>query len=267
MERTQVMSTDSMKKTYQIKEEGGFKYYEAGEGQTLLLLHGLFGALSNFTDLIDHFSDRYNVVVPLLPLFELPKDDTSVTGLLNYVSDLVRYKGYKDMVLIGNSLGGHIALLYTMEHKDMVKAIVLTGSSGLFEDSLGKTYPRKSDYEYIKEKTAKTFYNPEMATKELVDEVFDIVNTREKALAILYLAKSALRHNLRENVREIKVPVLLVWGAADIITPPFVGEEFHRLLPDSELHILEQSGHAPMMEQPTEFNDILNNFLQNKGLV
>lgn len=248
-------------KQHQLTEEQGFRYHEAGEGPVLLLLHGLFGALSNFKDLIDHFSDRYTVTIPILPLFDLPKDNTSVMGLLQYVTDFIEYKGYNDVVLIGNSLGGHIGLLYTMGHKEKVKALVLTGSSGLFEDSLGSSYPRKSDYEYIKEKTAKTFYNPEMATKELVDEVFDIVNTREKALSVLYLAKSALRHNLRENVREIKQPVLLVWGAADTITPPFVGEEFHRLLPDSKLHILDKSGHAPMMEQPVEFNTILNEFL------
>ena len=254
------MTTTDMKK-HELTEEQGFRYHEAGEGPVLLLLHGLFGALSNFKDLIDHFSDKYTVTIPLLPLFELPKDETSVIGLLKYVTDFIAYKNYQDVTLIGNSLGGHIALLYTMGHQQRVNALVLTGSSGLFEDSLGSSYPRKSDYEYIKEKTSKTFYDPEMATKELVDEVFDIVNNREKALSILYLAKSALRHNLRENVREIEVPVLLVWGAADIITPPFVGEEFHRLLPHSKLHILEKSGHAPMMEQPEEFNTILNGFL------
>lgn len=261
----EVFTTPGMK--YEIVEENGFKYYEAGTGQTLLLLHGLFGALSNFSDLIQHFSQKYRVVIPLLPLFDLPKDDTSVTGLLKYVTDFISYKEYDDLILVGNSLGGHIGLLYAMEHKQRVKAIVLTGSSGLFEDSLGNSYPRKSDYDYIKTKTEQTFYNPQMATKELVDEVFDIVNTREKALSILYLAKSALRHNLRENVREITVPVLLVWGAADTITPPFVGEEFNRLLPDSELHILKESGHAPMMEQPEEFNKILNQFLAKKGLI
>ncbi len=259
-----MITTPGMK--HKITEEHGFKYYEAGEGQTLLLLHGLFGALSNFTDLIEHFRTKYRVVIPVLPLFDLPKDDTSVTGLLKYVTDFIRFKNYNELILVGNSLGGHIALLYTMQHPNQVKAIVLTGSSGLFEDALGSSYPRKSDYDYIREKTEKTFFNPEMATKELVDEVFDIVNTREKALSILYLAKSALRHNLRENVREIKVPVLLVWGAADIITPPFVGEEFNRLLPDSELHILKESGHAPMMEQPEEFNEILTQFLVKRGL-
>lgn len=249
---------------HNITEERGFRYHEAGDGPVILLLHGLFGALSNFAHLIDDFSDKYRVCIPLLPLFDLPKDDTSVTGLLKYVSDFIEYKRYTDVVIIGNSLGGHIALLYAVDNQPNIKGMVLTGSSGLFEDSLGNTYPRKSDYEYIKAKTAETFYNPEMATKELVDEVFDIVNTREKALSVLYLAKSALRHNLSENVSQIKVPVLLIWGKADTITPPFVGEEFHRLLPDSELHILENSGHAPMMEQPAEFNVLLSNFLHTK---
>jgi 2-hydroxy-6-oxonona-2,4-dienedioate hydrolase len=264
------MTSDSMTqvdmKQYTIKEEGGFRYHESGEGEVLLLLHGLFGALSNFQFLINHFSASYKVCIPILPLFDLPKETTSVGGLLKHVEDFIEYKGYDRVILIGNSLGGHIAQLYALEHPLKTKALVLTASSGLFEESLGNTYPRKGDYEFIRERTAKTFYNPAMATKELVDEVFDIVNNREKALSVLYIAKSAMRHNLREEVVNLKMPVLLIWGGTDHITPPFVGEEYKQLIPQAELHILENCGHAPMMEEPERFNELLAQFLQHNKL-
>lgn len=251
---------------YAIKEKDDFRYYEKGDGPVLLLLHGLFGALSNFQYVIDHFSARMKVSIPILPLYTLPVEQTTVMGLKDYIHRFIQYKEYKEVILLGNSLGGHIALLYALEYPDNIKAIVLTGSSGLFENSLGDSYPRKSDYDFVKDKTEYTFYDPKTATKELVDEVYEIVNNREKVLRIVSLAKSALRHNLREYLPRVNIPTLLVWGNNDNITPAFVGEEFHKLMPNSTLHFIDRCGHAAMMEKPEEFNRILDNFLQQIGV-
>ena len=119
----------------------------------------------------------------------------------------------------------------------------------------------------MKAKTEATFYRPEVATKELVDEVYDIVNDRNKAIRVIAIAKSALRHNIGDRLYQIKSPVLLVWGKDDSITPAFVGEQFHELLPDSRLFILDQCGHAPMMEHPEEFNRLLEAFLVETGQI
>lgn len=244
-----------------VIEENGFKYVEVGNGPVLMNLHGLFGALSNFKDVTDYFKNRFTVVIPILPLYTLDLDKTSVLGMMEYVEAFIEYKGYKDINLIGNSLGGHIALLLTLHRPELIKTMTLTASSGLFENSLGDQYPRKSDKSYIKRKTAETFYDPEMATDELVDEVYEIVNNREKAIRVVFIAKSAVRHNLKDEIHKITIPVNLIWGATDSITPPFVGEEFHKLLPNSELTILDKCGHAPMMEVPQAFNENMERFL------
>ncbi len=250
-----------------IKEEQGFRYFETGKGEVLLLLHGLFGALSNFKDVIEFFSRKMKVCIPLLPLYNLPAEQTTVEGLVRHVKDFITFKKYDSIVLLGNSLGGHIALLYTLNNPERVRSIVLTGSSGLFENALGDSYPRKSDYDFVRQKTAYTFFDPSVATKELVDEVYEIVNNREKALRILYLAKSALRNNLREHLQKISVPVMLIWGKDDKITPPFVAEEFNELLPHSELKYIDKCGHAAMMEQSAEFNLILDKFLNTLSVI
>jgi pimeloyl-ACP methyl ester carboxylesterase len=248
---------------YEIKKDGKFEYLEVGDGETLMLLHGLFGALSNFSDLIEKFRTTHKVVVPLLPLFDLDILHTSVTGLANHVTQFIEHKGYDQVHLLGNSLGGHVGLVYVLKHPEKVKSLILTGSSGLFENAMGDTYPKRGDYEYIKNKTALTFYDPAMATPELVDEVFEITKNRLKVIKIIALAKSAIRNNLGEELNQIKVPTCLIWGKNDTVTPPFVAEEFKKLIPHAELYFIDKCGHAPMMEVPTEFNEILHKFLMS----
>lgn len=247
---------------YEIKQQDKFRFLEEGEGEPLVLLHGLFGALSNFKDLIEYFRHHNKVVVPLLPLFELDILHSTVGGLAKFVYRFIETRGYKDVHLLGNSLGGHVALLHVLKHPERIKSLILTGSSGLFENGMGDTYPRRSDYDYIKTKTELTFYDPKSATKELVDEVYGIVNNRLKAIKIIALAKSAIRNNLGEELNQVKQPTLLVWGNNDTITPPFVAREFNRLIPNSELYFVDKCGHAPMMEVPEEFNVILHKFLK-----
>lgn len=246
---------------YEIKQQDKFRFIEEGEGEPLLLLHGLFGALSNFAGLIEHFRTRCKVIVPLLPLLELDIFHTTVSGLEKHVHQFIELRGYTDIHVLGNSLGGHIALVHVLKHPEKIKSLILTGSSGLFENGMGDSYPKRGDYEYIKKKSELTFYDPAMADKELVDEVFEITNNRLKVIKIIALAKSAIRSNLGEELNQIKQPTLLIWGNNDTITPPFVGREFNRLIPNSELHFIDKCGHAPMMEVPGEFNTILENFL------
>ncbi len=248
---------------YQLKDEGKFSYIETKGGEeVLLLLHGLFGALSNFEGIIAHFATRMNVVVPILPIFEMPIRKLSVTGLAEHVAELVDYKGFDKVHVLGNSLGGHIALLFAMAHPDKIGSIILTGSSGLFESAMGTSFPKRGDYEYIKKKTEATFYSPEVASKELIDEVYNIVNDRNKAIRIIATSKSAVRHNLGDNLHQIKAPTLLIWGKDDQVTPAFVGEKFHELIKSSRLVFFEKCGHAPMMEHPKQFNEHLEAFLK-----
>lgn len=247
---------------YQVKQEDKFRYIEEGEGEPLLLLHGLFGALSNFKDLIEFFRHHNKVVVPMLPLFDLDILHTSVGGLAKFVHKFLEKKNYRNVHLLGNSLGGHVALVHVLKHPERIRSLILTGSSGLFESGMGDSYPKRGDYEYIKKKTELTFYDPQVATKDLVDEVYGIVNNRLKAIKIIALAKSAIRNNLGEELNQIRQPTLLVWGNNDTITPPFVAREFNRLIPNSELYFIDKCGHAPMMEVPAEFNAILLKFLK-----
>ena len=248
--------------SYEIKIDGKFRFIEEGEGETLMLLHGLFGGLSNFKDLVEHFRKTHQVIVPMMPLLEMDILHTSVGGLAKFLMRFIEHRNYNHIHLLGNSLGGHVGLVYVLKHPERIKSLILAGSSGLYENGMGDTYPKRGDREYIRKKTELTFYDPKIATEELVNEVFEITNNRIKVIKIIALAKSAIRNNLGEELNHIKQPTCLIWGNNDTITPPFVGKEFHRLIPNSELHFIDHCGHAPMMEVPEEFNKILDAFLE-----
>ncbi len=250
----------------ELISEGKFKYIEIGEGTPIIILHGLMGGLSNFHGVTEHFPPKgYKVLIPELPIYDMPMLKTNVKQFAKYVQKFILFKGLKDVILLGNSLGGHIGLLHTKMYPKMVKALVITGSSGLYESAMGAGYPKRGDYEFIKKKAEDVFYDPKIATKEIVDEVFATVNDRVKLVKTLAIAKSAIRHNMAQDLPEMHTPTCIIWGENDSVTPPDVADLFHELLPDSDLFWMKKCGHAPMMEHPQEFNQIFDAWLEKRG--
>lgn len=250
-----------------VISEGKFHYIEIGEGTPIIVLHGLMGGLSNFDGVSNFFPKKnYKVVIPELPLYDMPLLKTSLSTLAKYIKDFVAHKGYKDVILLGNSLGGHIALLTQKKYPEIAKALIITGSSGLYENAMGESYPRRGDYEFIKKKAEDVFYDPSVATKEIVDEVFDTVNDRQKLVRTLAISKNAIRHNMSKDLPNMTLPVCIIWGKQDNVTPPSVAEEFNNILPDSDLFWIDKCGHAAMMEHPDTFNQILFDWLSKRKL-
>jgi len=246
--------------------EGKFNYIEAGEGPPIIVLHGLMGGLSNFDAVIDHFSkEGYKVIIPQLPVYSMPLIKTNVKAFSKYLGEFIKFKKFDKVILLGNSLGGHIGLYFTKLKPEKVKALVITGSSGLYESAMGGGYPKRSDYEVIKKKAQDVFYDPSIATKEIVDEVYNTVNDRIKLIKTLTIAKSAIRHNMAKDLPKMNVPVCIIWGKNDAVTPPEVADEFNELLPDSNLFWIDKCGHAAMMEHPVRFNEILTEWLKERG--
>lgn len=247
---------------YIVKEEKGHSFIDEGEGEVLLLLHGLFGALSNWEGVVNKFSSEYRVVIPMLPIYDMPIRQAGLEGLVAYLEAFIKVKNLDNLNLMGNSLGGHIALIYTLANQEKVKRLILTGSSGLFENTMGGSFPKRGSYDYIKERVEYTFFDPATATKEYVDEVFETTKSIPKCMRIVAIAKSAQRHNMAEMITKIEVPTLLVWGLNDTITPPMVAHEFNRLIPNSRLRFIDKCSHAPMMEHPDKFNEILEAYIK-----
>ena len=239
-----------------------FKYLEVGSGKPIVILHGLMGSLSNFQGVTDYFpKEGYKVIIPMLPIYDLPLLKTNVKQFAQYVNSFIDHLELSDVILLGNSLGGHIGLLVSLLFPEKIKGLIITGSSGLYENSMGESYPKREDRGYMTRKCQEVFYDPKVATDEIVDEVFETVNDRKKLIKILAIAKSAIRHNMAKDLPKIQVPTAIIWGENDIVTPPDVGHDFNRLLPNSNLYWIENCGHAPMMEHPDLFNDLMVKWL------
>lgn len=250
-----------------VKKEKKYTYFEAGEGTPIVVLHGLMGGLSNFDGVANFFPTKgYKVIIPELPIYTQSLLKTNVKAFARYVKDFITFKGYERVILVGNSLGGHIGLYFTKQYPELVRGLVITGSSGLYESAMGESYPKRGDYEYIRKKAEDVFYDPKIATKEIIDEVFATVNDRIKLLKTLTIAKSAIRHNMAKDLPKMHVPTCIIWGKQDKVTPPEVADEFNKLLPNASLYWIDECGHAAMMEKPDEFNELLYAWLTEKKL-
>ena len=127
------------------------------------------GAVSNFESTLEKLPKfGYRVILPMLPLYSLPVLKTNVNKLADFINNFIDELQIKKCTLLGNSLGGHIGLILALRKPNIVKRLILSGSSGLYENSMGDSYPKREDYSFIRKKTEGVFYNPKIATKEIV---------------------------------------------------------------------------------------------------
>lgn len=250
---------------FKSKKEKEYTYIDQGEGKPMVLLHGLMGGLSNFAEMTSFFSERgYRVLIPQMPIYDLPVLNTNLKAISKFVAGFIEKVIGEPVILVGNSMGGHIGLILSLARPDLVDKLVLTGSSGLYEKSFGDSFPRKSDKDYIRRKTEEVFYDPKVATDELVDEVFGVVNDRMKGIKTVMLARSAIKHNMMKELPDISCSTCIIWGKQDAVTPPEVAVDMHHLIPNSSLYWIDKCGHAAMMEHPIEFSNVLYSWLQSQ---
>lgn len=247
-----------------IKKDGGFSYIEKGNGRPIIMLHGLMGGVDNFGGIVDIVAQEYKVLAPDLKLFETSLLKCTIKHLSKYIHKFMKHKELENAILLGNSLGGHVSLVFSKMYPEMVDGLILMGSSGLYENSMGDSFPRRGDYEYIKKKTEEVFYNPKTAKKELVDKVFALANKRDSVIKLISFAKSAIRHNMAHDLPKFEMPACMIWGKQDIVTPPHVGESFTELLPNSEIHWIDKCGHSPMWEHPEKTSEIIIDWTKRK---
>jgi pimeloyl-ACP methyl ester carboxylesterase len=247
--------------TVDIHEDPEFRWLEQGAGEPVLLLHGLLGQMRHWEPVLEAVQPGYRGMALTLPIFHPELREASVGGLARYVLQFMDALDIPRAVLGGNSLGGHVALRLALDHGDRVSGLVLTGSSGLFERGFTGGVPHRPHRSWVREKMQEVFYDPALVTDAWVADVHRLVTTPACALRILRLARDARRDNLESRLGEVRVPTLLVWGLEDRITPPAVGDRFRDLIRDAHLWHLSQCGHAPMLERPEAFAEVVLDWL------
>jgi pimeloyl-ACP methyl ester carboxylesterase len=228
---------------------------------TVVLLHGMFGTTDNWQSCAEQLSRHWQVKVPELPVFEMPRNETGVHGLVEHIERSLDREHIERAVIGGNSLGGHVALAMALRNPERIVGLLLAGSSGLFERGFDRQCPRRPSREWIKEKMREVFFEELHVTEALINEIHDSLSDMGRTMKIIRMAKSAKQDNLREVLHRIQCPVLLAWGADDTITPPVVAQEFKKYIPHAELEFIIHCGHAPNIERPRELSDIIEKFL------
>lgn len=104
-------------------------FVDVGEGQPVLLLHGLFGKVSMWKDTIEGLKKSFRVIIPRLPLFEQPGENVNVPELAIYLNEFIEWNNLSGIYLVGHGLGGQLALVYASEHPDKVIKVVVSGSA------------------------------------------------------------------------------------------------------------------------------------------
>ncbi|MGH7398005.1 MAG: alpha/beta fold hydrolase, partial [Candidatus Rokuibacteriota bacterium] len=246
-----------------IHEGPEFRWLERGAGEPVVLLHGLIGQMQHWDAVIERLGDGYRDIAPTLPVFHPDLGEASVVALGRHLLRFLDTLDVPRAVIGGNSLGGHVALRLALDHGERVSGLVLTGSSGLFERGFTTGVPHRPDRGWVRRKMEEVFFDPNLVTDGWVADVHRLVTTPATALRILRLARDARRDNLEGRLGEIRVPTLLVWGREDRITPPEVADRFRALIADAHLWHLSQCGHAPMLERPEPFADVLVDWLDS----
>jgi pimeloyl-ACP methyl ester carboxylesterase len=238
-----------------------FHWIENGAGEPVVLLHGLLSTVEHWESTLATLAGRWRGLALSLPIFDLPAGDLSVRSLGTHVVDFLEAERIPPAVLVGNSLGGHVALDVALRAPHRVRGLVLSGSSGLFERRVSRGVPHRPSAAFVRERMEEVFHDPALVTPAWVEAVWQVVSRRSSALRVVQISRAARRDSVEGRLAGVACPTLLVWGREDRITPPEVGLRFLHGIRRSEIRFIPRCGHAPMLEQPEAFNEIVAAFL------
>lgn len=245
-------------------------YIDKGEGEAVVLLHGWGANISLFNSMIELLAKQYRVIAVDFPGFggsEEPKEIWNVSDYRDFVIEFLKELNVKEATFLGHSFGGRVII--KMFEKDTIpfkiKKLILTGSAGVM--------PKKSTKQKIKQKIykiTKKIYSSKLITKLFPDALENL--RRKNGSADYNAASPTMRQILVKVVNEdlthlfekVTPPTLLVWGKNDTATPLTDGQLMQRLMPDSALVVLDNSGHYAFLDEMFAFNKILASYMNIK---
>jgi pimeloyl-ACP methyl ester carboxylesterase len=246
------------------------QYVEAGSGPTVILLHGLGGSSVVWNFNIGPLAEKYHVVVPDQIGFgksDKPLVNYRIRTYVDFLDQFCKQLKIERATLVGNSMGGWIAAMFTAAFPDRVDKLVLV-------DAAGYTPPKDFDMrtlfglnpttrEGMKVLVAKVFYNKAFQTDAAIDQAIATRIAAGDGYTINSITESIIRGEdfLDDVVKTIKRPTLIVWGRQDGLVPLADGEHFNKDIVGSKMIVIEQCGHVPNAEKPGEFNAALLKFL------
>jgi pimeloyl-ACP methyl ester carboxylesterase len=207
----------------------------------------------------------YRVIAPQLPIDYQPNRRRSgvrsIAALTDYVADFLTQSALPHFVVCGNSLGGLISIEICLRYPERVRGLVLAGSAGLYERSFVNGVRPRPTREFVRTVVSDIFHDPAMVTDELVEEWYQAIQDRDFVRFVLGVSRATRDRTLTDELRQLKLPTLIIWGRNDKVTPPAVAESFRSQIDRAELRFVDNCGHAPNFENPALFSEMLQEFL------
>ncbi|MCO8122306.1 alpha/beta hydrolase [Stieleria sp. TO1_6] len=232
---------------------------------TILFLHGLFGTPEHWQVVMERLSDRYRVIAPQLPIDPQPgrrRDGMkTIADLSDVVARFIEDRKLDSVVLCGNSLGGLVAIDLCVKQPGLAKGLVLAGSAGLFERSPIRGLRAKPSREFVRTTVAGILHDQSLISEDLVDNWHGSLMDRDYVRFLLRVSRATRDRSVENELAQLDLPTMIIWGRNDEITPPSTGEEFQRRIKGSQLEFIEECGHAPNWERPEKFAELLTGFL------
>ena len=246
------------------------QYVEAGSGPTVILLHGLGGSSQAWGPNTSALAEKYRVIVPDQIGFgksDKPLVNYRIRTYVDFLDQFCKQLKIERATLVGSSMGGWIAAMFTASFPDRVDKLVLVDAAGYAppKDFDTRVYfaLNPSTRAEMKVLIAKVFYNKAFQTDAAVDQAIAARLAAGDGYTINSITESIIRGEdfLDDVVKTIKRPTLIIWGRQDGLVPLAEGERFNKDIAGSKLIVIEQCGHVPNTEKPGEFNAAVLKFL------
>lgn len=267
-------------------------YFKAGAetNSNILLLHGLGTRASFWLPIIPFLVDAgYQVYAPDLPGFGYSDSAVelfSPTYMGSIVNEFVETLNLSSVIIVGHSMGGAMAGSFAISHPQIIKALILVDAYGLcantiplspsvlYKLSLPSLYYRltRQSEKLIQPIIESNFHDPERLSPEILEMAIRenwLDRSSGRTQAVLGLAahlgsppqRKKFRQQLRDQSRQFRFPILLIWGQEDNFIPVDGAHQLKKEIPEIELHIISNCGHVPPLERTEEFNHQVMQFI------
>ncbi len=252
----------------------GFSYIDEGQGPLcIVFLHGFPLTAALWRPQIEALSARHRVIAPDLHGFgasQLPAEPCSLARVADDVADLIAALGLTEVVIAGLSMGGYVAFELFKRHPQLVMALVLADTKPDPDDQAARQ--ARTRLTELAESEGSAAVTRELLPKLLAEgtrnarpqierQLREMMESARPAAIAAASRAMAERADSRPLLPKITVPVLVLGGSEDSLTPPEPTRAWARALPHATVEFLEGAGHVSNLERPDEFNRLLSDFL------
>jgi pimeloyl-ACP methyl ester carboxylesterase len=253
-----------------------------GQGDPVVLVHGLGGCWQNWLENIPRLARSHRVIVPDLPGFgasPMPGWEISISAYGKLLNLLCEALETGPVALVGNSMGGFVSAEVTVAQPASVSRLALVSAAGVSHARMYRA-PAETAGRMVRAATPlalryreralqrprlrhrvfrNLFYMPNALRPELI---WEITHQGIRSPGLVAAIRALAGYDILDRLDDVQIPTLIVWGQHDYVVPPRDAREYARLIPHARLEIFARCGHLPMAERPERFNRLLEEFLE-----